>query len=56
MSADEGIRILLRAASRAEGEGDERVARILRRRAREARPVDGWDLPGEMGVAYGFGE
>ena len=41
MTMDERIRFLLRAATRAEGEGDERVARNFRRMAEDARPVDG---------------
>lgn len=40
MSVDEKVRILLRAAARAEGVGNDRVARIFRRRAEEARPMD----------------
>lgn len=40
MMVDERIRFLLRAAMRAEGEGDERIARIFRRMADEARPLD----------------
>ena len=40
MSMDERIRFLLRAASRAEGEGDERAARIFRRMAEDARPLE----------------
>lgn len=40
MSVEERIRYLLRAALRAEDEGDRRVADSLRRMAREARPVD----------------
>lgn len=39
MSMDERIRFLLRAANRAEGDGDTRVARLYRRMAEEARPV-----------------
>jgi len=39
MSMDERIRFLLRAATRAEVEGDERIARIFRRMAEEARPL-----------------
>jgi len=46
MSMDERIRFLLRAASRAEGDGDERAARIFRRMAEEARPLDGAPLWG----------
>ena len=41
MSMDERVRFLLRAATRAEVEGDERAARIFRRMAEEARPLDG---------------
>jgi len=40
MSVDDRIRYLLRAACRAEGEGKERVANLLRRMAREALPLD----------------
>ena len=40
MSMDERIQFLLRAASRAEWEGDQRAARIFRRMAEEARPWD----------------
>lgn len=47
MSMDERIRFLLRAASRAEGEGDQRAARIFRRMAEEARPLDEASLWGE---------
>lgn len=42
MTMDERIRFLLRAATRAEDEGNERVARNFRRMAEDARPVD-WD-------------
>jgi len=56
MSVDERIRILLRAATRAEGEGDDRVARILRRRAEEARPLDERDLGTELRPAFGFAD
>jgi len=52
MSMDERIRILLRVATRAEGEGDDRVARILRRRAEESRPLD-VDIPAELQPVYG---
>ncbi len=38
MSAEERIRYLRRAASRAEGEGNLRVARVLRLMAADARP------------------
>jgi hypothetical protein len=54
MSVDEKIRILLRAAARAEGVGDDRVARIFRRRAEEARPMDMGDLPAEVWQLYGL--
>ena len=40
MKWDERIWLLLRAASRAEGDGDHRVARLFRRMAEEARPLD----------------
>ena len=40
MRWDERIWLLLRAASRAEGEGDQRVARLFRRMADDARPLD----------------
>lgn len=51
MSMDERIRFLLRAATRAEGEGDERIARIFRRMAEEARPlgVTQYEAPGSSG-------
>ena len=39
MSVDERISFLLRAACRAEGEGNARTADLLRRMAREALPV-----------------
>lgn len=55
MGVDERIRILLRAATRAEGEGETRVARIFRRRAEEVRPLDGFQLT-ELRPAYGQGE
>jgi hypothetical protein len=41
MTMDERIRFLLRAATRAEDEGNERVARNFRRMAEEARPIEG---------------
>ncbi len=50
---DERIRILLRAATRAEGEGDDRVARIFRRRAEESRPLD-VEILAERQPAYGL--
>jgi len=39
MSVEDRIRFLLRAACRAEGEGNARVATLLRRMAREALPL-----------------
>lgn len=48
MRVDERIRFLLRAAVRAEGEGDRRVARIFRRMAEEARPLDVAELVPEL--------
>ena len=49
MTVDERIRYLLRAAIRAEGEGDLRVARAFRRMAEDARPLDGvLNLQGPM--------
>lgn len=39
MSAETRIRYLLQAATRAEEEGDVRVARLYRRMAEEARPA-----------------
>lgn len=40
MSVEERIRYLLRAASRAEVEGDRWVAHLFRRMAKEALPLD----------------
>ena len=40
MRWDERIWLLLRAASRAEGEGDHKIARLFRRMAEDARPLD----------------
>ena len=40
MSVKERIRHLLRAARRVEGEGDSRVAELLRQMAEEALPMD----------------
>ena len=39
MSLDDRIRYLLKAATRAEGEGQTRIAQTLRRMAEEARPL-----------------
>ena len=54
MSVEERIRYLLRVAIRAEGEGDVRVARIFRRMAEEARPLDMGDLV-SLEPAFGSG-
>ena len=51
---DERIRYLLRAATRAEGEGDLRIARIFRRMAEEARPLDASDLVPELRLHLGW--
>ena len=40
MKTEERIRYLLRAAGRAEGEGNLRAANVLRRMAREVQPLD----------------
>ena len=40
MKSEERIRFLLRAASRAEGDGNLRVANVLRRMARDVRPLE----------------
>jgi len=40
MTWEDRVRYLLRAALRAEGEGDGKVAETLRRMARDARPVE----------------
>lgn len=39
MTWDERVKYLLRAASRAEGEGDSRVAELFRRMAADAEPA-----------------
>ncbi len=44
MNVDERIRYLLRAATRAEDEGDLRIARNFRRMAEDVRPLDGAEL------------
>lgn len=54
MSVEERIRYLLRVAVRAEGEGDVRVARIFRRMAEDARPLDVGDF-GSLEPAFGRG-
>jgi len=40
MSVEDRIRYMLRAATRAEDEGDSRLARLYRRMAEEAQPVN----------------
>ena len=40
MSVETRIRYLLQAATRAEGEGEVKVARLYRRMAAEARPAE----------------
>lgn len=54
MSMDERIWFLLRAATRAEGEGDRRIARIFRRMAEEARPLDASELVPELRLHVGL--
>lgn len=53
MNVDERIRYLLRAATRAEGEGDLRIARLFRRMAEDVRPVDGAALVPALHPALG---
>ena len=55
MTMDERIRFLLRAATRAEGEGDRRIAQIFRRMAEEARPLDASELVPELHFHLGWG-
>ncbi len=40
MRTEERVRFLLRAAGRAEGEGNFRAANVLRRMARDVRPLN----------------
>jgi len=40
MKWDERIWLMLRAASRAEGDGDQKIARLFRRMAQDARPLN----------------
>ena len=40
MKSEERVRFLLKAAGRAEGDGNLRVANVLRRMARDVRPLD----------------
>ena len=40
MKSEERVRFLLRAAGRAEGDGNFRVASVLRRMARDVRPLE----------------
>jgi hypothetical protein len=49
MSIETRIRYLLQAASRAEGDGDVRVARLFRSMAEDARPVEGSDAALDLG-------
>lgn len=53
MTMEDRIRWLLRAALRAEGEGDVRVAETLRRMAREALPASAGTLLACAGVRSG---
>jgi hypothetical protein len=55
MSMDERISFLLRAAIRAEGEGESRVARNLRRMAEEVRPLDMGELGLPLNTRLGWG-
>lgn len=55
MTMDERIRFLLRAATRAEGEGDRRIAQIFRRMAEEARPLDPSEVVPELQGHLGWG-
>jgi len=50
MTMEERIGYLLRAASRAEDEGDPRVALALRRMAEEARPLEAWAPQQDSGL------
>lgn len=56
MNVDERIRYLLRAATRAEGDGDLRIARNFRRMAEEVRPLDGSEWLAALTPSYGVGE
>ena len=56
MSVEERIRYLLRAALRAEDEGDRKVARALRRMAEEALPSVGPSGSPSMSTAGGCRE
>ena len=51
MNFDERIGFLLRAAARAERDGDARVASALRRMADEARPFEPRDADGVLPAA-----
>lgn len=50
MSVEDRVKFLLRIARREEGEGNERMARLFRRMAAEAQPLE---IPGS--VAGGSG-
>ena len=54
MSMDERVSFLLRIATRAEGEGEQRVARIFRRMADEIRPLDIGELGSEATRELGW--
>ena len=54
MRIEERIRYLLRAAQRAEREGDSKAARLFRRMAEEMKPLEGsTSLPLRPAVACG---
>lgn len=53
MTMEERIRFLLRIACRAEGEGNDRTARLFRRMADEARPLDAEFLGSSLRPALG---
>ena len=56
MDVDERIRYLLRAATRAEGQGDLRIAHNFRRMADEVRPLDGAAFDAALTPSYGVGD
>ncbi len=49
MSIDDRVRFLMRVATRAQGEGDLRVARNFQRMAEDARPAEGEGASGAAG-------
>jgi hypothetical protein len=53
MNIEERIRFLIRAASRAEGEGDQRVALLFRRMAEEMKPLEQSLVPAGYPGRYG---